>query len=71
MGSSIRTARRKKLWSANPLCAMCKQLTEYPHGFELDHIIALTNGGPDTEDNCQILCHACHKAKTKQDLKGG
>lgn len=60
--------RRLKLWTANPYCAMCGRLTDYPDGFELDHKIALTNGGEDTEDNCQILCIADHDTKTRTDL---
>lgn len=28
-------SRRKRLWLANPCCAMCGRLTEYPYGFEL------------------------------------
>ncbi|QMV50950.1 HNH endonuclease [Ewingella americana] len=63
--------RRKRLWAANPRCAACGQLTEYPHGFELDHIVSLYKGGPDTDDNCQILCNGedgCHRKKTRQDM---
>jgi 5-methylcytosine-specific restriction protein A len=36
---------------------------------ELDHIIPLSDGGDDTEDNYQGLCKPCHKAKTKQENK--
>lgn len=64
--------RRKRLWAANPCCAMCGRLTEYPHGFELDHITPLYLGGEDTESNCQILCcgeDGCHRKKTNADLK--
>ncbi|WP_158784615.1 HNH endonuclease [Pantoea sp. BAV 3049] len=63
--------RRKRLWAANPCCAECGRLTEYPHGFELDHIVSLYQGGPDTDDNCQILCNGengCHRKKTRQDM---
>lgn len=63
--------RRKRLWAANPRCAACGQLTEYPHGFELDHVVSLYKGGPDTDDNCQILCSGedgCHRKKTRQDM---
>lgn len=66
-------SRRKRLWSANPCCAMCGRLTEYPHGFELDHKVALHQGGSDTDENCQILCYGndgCHLKKTKADMEG-
>ncbi len=66
-------ARRKRLWSANPCCAMCGRLTEYPNDFELDHKVALHQGGEDTDSNCQILCcgaDGCHRKKTNDDMKG-
>lgn len=65
--------RRKRIWAANPCCAECGRLTEYPHGFELDHIVSLYQGGPDTDANCQILCsgeNGCHLKKTRADMKG-
>ena len=46
-------------------------MTAYPDGFQLDHVIALVNGGEDSEENCQVLCHTCHEVKTIEDLKGG
>lgn len=64
--------RRKRLWKANPFCADCGRLTDYPHGFELDHKVALFKGGEDTDANCQILCcgdEGCHRKKTKADMK--
>ena len=38
---------------------------------ELDHVIALTNGGADDDSNRQGLCVACHKDKTRDDLGHG
>lgn len=63
--------RRLSVWSRDPYCAGCRKLTAFPEGFALDHIVALVNGGEDTEANCQVLCHACHDSKTRDDLKGG
>jgi 5-methylcytosine-specific restriction protein A len=72
--------RRLNIWKRKPYCASCGRLVEYPHGFELDHIVALTNGGKDIESNCQVLCVdyvvkageyskvGCHASKTKEDL---
>lgn len=70
--------RRLRLWSAGPHCAHCGELTVYPYGFELDHIVTLESGGSDTDDsNFQILCvlvdqqgrkTGCHEVKTRQDL---
>ena len=36
---------------------------------EYDHIIPLIIGGENRENNLQKLCAACHKAKTKLDVK--
>lgn len=64
--------RRKRMWAANPCCSICGRLTEYPYGFELDHIVPLYQGGDDTDANCQILCcgnDGCHRMKTATDNK--
>lgn len=61
-------ARRLRIWAQDPHCADCRQLVDYPDGFELDHEVALVNGGADTDDNCRVRCHACHEAKTARDL---
>ena len=63
-------SRRRKMWLNSPCCAMCGRLTEYPSGFELDHIIPLFANGSDDESSQQILCNGdegCHKIKTRQD----
>jgi len=65
--SSVRTRMRLKLWTRNPHCANCGKLTNYPAGFEMDHIVPLSQGGADTEQNCQILCIDCHRAKSKNE----
>lgn len=60
-------ARRLRIWSLNPHCADCGKLTAWPKGFQIDHRIPLFKGGPDTDDNLQVLCcgaGGCHDKKT-------
>jgi len=73
-----RQERRLDLWIKNPHCASCGEITAYPYGFELDHIVPLHKGGEDTKENCQILCvyidadgrkRGCHMDKTAEDTK--
>jgi 5-methylcytosine-specific restriction enzyme A len=59
---------RLRLWSRFPFCAMCKKLTIYPEGFELDHKLPIFKGGDDSDTNLQILCHECHRKKTAEDM---
>jgi len=68
---SVRTKRRLKLWTQDPHCQNCRRLVDYPWGFELDHKMPLSQGGPDTEENSQVLCIECHKAKSKAEATGG
>ena len=38
---------------------------------ELDHIVPLSQGGTDTLDNAQWLCHRCHARKTGRESAAG
>lgn len=60
--------QRNRIWLLNPLCARCGIVTIFPSGFELDHIVALTNGGTNDDDNMQVLHLDCHEEKTNEDL---
>lgn len=74
-GRKLQDIRFRK-WSENPHCAECGEITAWPYGFEIDHIIPLEQGGPDTDDNRQLLCVTrpdkigCHELKTNQERKG-
>ena len=61
-------ARRLRLWSINPYCAMCGKLTVYPDGFELDHKHPIYKGGSEDDSNLQILHPECHLKKTAKDM---
>jgi len=68
-------ARRLKVWSKDPRCAVCRKLCEFNdkpgRGFQLDHKVPVFKGGADTEANCQVLCAGetgCHAKKTAKDM---
>lgn len=62
---------RDRVLSANPLCVMCLKEGRSTLATEVDHIVALTNGGvedPHDDSNRQGLCAPCHEIKTNMDL---
>lgn len=59
---------RRRHFAINPLCAMCEAAGRVTLAKELDHIVALVNGGTNDPSNRQGLCEPCHKAKTAQDM---
>lgn len=63
-----RTAQRLRVWRRNPHCAACGVLLHYP-AFELDHITPIADGGGLTDAEVQVLCIACHKAKTAEEAR--
>ena len=51
------------------ICAECGPTRKLRPGddWDVDHIIALENGGTDEDENLQILCDYHHGLKTKDD----
>ena len=58
---------KKKFVAANQnwICGECK--TQLPAWFEVDHVIALHNGGSNEISNLVALCRNCHGKKTAMD----
>lgn len=48
-------------------CADCKRKLGPQDDWDVDHVIALENGGTDDDSNLQVLCEWCHKPKTADD----
>ena len=45
-------------------CRGCAKLLPYEKGaFQIDHIVPISLGGPDTPANVQIMCPSCNRAK--------
>lgn len=58
------TDLRQGIW---PECALCTRQA-LPSAMEIDHILPLSQGGEDVDDNVQVLCRWCHRMKTNDDL---
>ena len=58
---------KKKFVAANQnwMCGECN--TQLPAWFEVDHVIALHNGGSNELNNLVALCRNCHGKKTAMD----
>ena len=46
-------------------CAGCKELL--PSAYQIDHVVALADGGEDALHNLQALCANCHADKTQRE----
>ncbi len=55
--------------AADDLCVKCDRKVGGRLRPEFDHAVPLILGGKNCESNIQLLCHECHGAKTKLDVK--
>lgn len=55
--------------AAGDLCVKCDRKVGNKLRPEFDHTTPLILGGQNRESNIQLLCHECHGAKTKLDVK--
>ena len=67
--TTTRDQHRAAIRRTKPACGICEQPIDYtlrspdPMSFEVDHILALHNGGTDTLDNKQASHRMCNRAK--------
>ncbi len=67
---SLNAKERLDFYNNNKKCNNCKEHLEYDK-MEIDHIIALANGGNNELSNLQPLCKACHQDKTIDEKEKG
>ncbi|WP_307724421.1 HNH endonuclease [Pseudoduganella lurida] len=60
-------AMRAALFARDPLCAECRRQGRAVPATQRDHIIPLSEGGPDDETNEQGLCGECHEVKSRAE----
>ena len=73
VGSSDDTAIpprvRLRVWDrARGRCQICDRKLGPSDRWEVDHVVALINGGAHAEANMQIACSWCHPAKSAADV---
>jgi 5-methylcytosine-specific restriction protein A len=59
---------RKRHFQIQPLCVACLERGRTTVATELDHIVALVNGGTNDPENFAGLCRWCHIKKTRIDM---
>ncbi len=67
-----RDRHRRIIARGKPRCAINGCEIDYnahwlaPNAFQIDHIVALDNGGKDVLENLQPACRACNRAKSNR-----
>lgn len=54
-----------------PLCRFCSEFGVTTPATEVDHIVALADGGTHAASNLRSACHSCHSARTARDQAFG
>ena len=68
--SLTRNQRIDVLWSGNGRCHICGEIINTAReDFEVEHVIPLALGGPDTPLNMRAAHITCHRMKTKADTR--
>ena len=68
--TSTRDRHRRIIAADQPACHWCNNPINYeahhldPNAFQIDHVIPLDRGGPDTLDNIVPSHRACNRAKS-------
>lgn len=66
-GHSKWRALRRSILADEPLCRMCSAIGRVTAAVEVDHIVAVVDGGSDDRSNLQPLCVPCHDTKSARE----
>lgn len=66
-GSAWDRTRRRVIERDRGLCQACLKVDVLTPGTDVDHVIPKARGGADDDRNLQLLCRACHRAKTARE----
>lgn len=67
--TTVRDQHRRAIARTKPPCHICEQPIDYslkspdPMSYEVDHVLALDNGGTDTLDNKAASHRRCNREK--------
>lgn len=65
---SMSAQRRARIFQACAgACAVCGRKLGPADDYDIDHTIALENGGTDDDENLRVVCDWCHDTKTSED----
>lgn len=64
-------AIRQAVLTAEPRCVPCLAMGKASAAQEVDHIIALEDGGSNDIENLQSICISCHVNKTRRNYGVG
>lgn len=63
---NVSTSKKKRVAASQKWhCSICKEILD--ETYEVDHIIALKDGGSNEIDNLRALCRPCHAKKTAEE----
>ena len=57
---------RDRYIRAHPLCEECKKQGRLTPAEEVHHVLPLSHGGKNAEENLMSLCHSCHSRITAE-----
>lgn len=67
MSNRTQQTIRLRLWHEQPRCAYCRTPLSR-RSATLDHVLPLSRGGTDSDDNSLLCCSACNLSKGNRTI---